>query len=158
MKVGKKTEAEYIEEKVKDKNKDEAGSGDLWKERWVADREERFEPKFIELFNKHIEERGIAVGKDYKDAAYKLVVWTTITESGFNIGIAKRPAGINVEYWLYDTSTYEVVAKAEMKKLRGTDGMGFDFDVAKRLEEGYAKGGKYFAKHLKKKVIKKDKK
>lgn len=41
MKVGKRSEAEYIAEKKEKYNKDEAGKGDNWEKSWVADRDSR---------------------------------------------------------------------------------------------------------------------
>lgn len=50
--VGKLTEQAYIDSKVTDYNKKEAGTGDKWLASWKADPTNRFQPKFEELFNK----------------------------------------------------------------------------------------------------------
>ena len=155
--VGKKSENDYVTEKVEEKNKEEAGTGDVWLERWVDDRDERFEPKFIELFNKQVKEKGLEITRRSETAKYKLLVWTTKMEPGFNVGIVRRNAHINVEYWLYDIATEEILAKAKMEKIQGQGGMGLDFEVARRMEESYAKGGKSFGKFLRKKVLKENK-
>ena len=62
MGVGKfDKEEDYINQKVEDYNKKEAGRGDKWKESWIGDREERFEPKFEELINKNLEKSNVKV-------------------------------------------------------------------------------------------------
>ena len=76
--------------------KKEAGTGDSWAIKWVEDREARFEPKFEELFNKHLEDDGVKLGR-YPEAQYTLILKTTHTEPGFNVGVMRRPAHINVE-------------------------------------------------------------
>jgi len=156
MTVGKYSEEKYVDKKVKEKNKDEAGEGDTWHGKWVADRSERFEPKFEELINKFLDGK-IKAGsdEDYADAKYTLIVKTTHTEPGWNVGVSRRPAHINVEYWIVETANRETVkAKARMEKIPGQDAMGFDFDTGLRLQEAYAKAGKELGKFLTKKVLK----
>jgi len=57
MTVGKKSEGDYLKEKVEDMNKKEAGKGDAWLKNWTADRTNIYEPKFEELFNKSADEK-----------------------------------------------------------------------------------------------------
>src|ERR1700743_789912 len=57
MGVGKfATEEEYLSKKKDDYNKKESGKGDEWAKSWVADRKNRFEPQFKELFAKYDED------------------------------------------------------------------------------------------------------
>lgn len=145
-------EQDYIDKKVKEMNKDEAGTGDSWAKKWVADRNERFEPKFEELINEYLEGKIKVSNKDA--APYTLVLKTTHTEPGFNVGIMRRPAHINVEAWFVDTKDQsKVSAKARMKKVPGQDAWGFDFDTGYRLQESYAKCGKEIGKYIIKKVL-----
>lgn len=154
MSVGKfEKEEDYINEKVQEKNEDEAGTGDEWKRKWMDDREARFEPKFEELMNEYLQDEGMMVGR-YPEAKYTLVVHTTFTEPGFNVGVMRRPAYINVEIHLVETANMDKnLATAKVEKVPGRDAMGFDFDTGYRLQESYAKLGKTFAKYLTKKVF-----
>ncbi len=156
MTVGKYSEKKYVDKKIKEKNKDEAGEGDVWHEKWIADRSERFEPKFEELINKGLDGK-IKAGsdEDFADAKYTLIVKTTHTEPGWNVGVSRKPAHINMEYWVVETANKETVkAKARMEKIPGQGAMGYDFDAGFRLQESYAKAGKSLAKYLNKKVLK----
>ncbi|NUQ24447.1 MAG: hypothetical protein HUU34_10890 [Saprospiraceae bacterium] len=145
-------EQDYIDKKVKEMNDDEAGKGDSWAKKWVADRNERFEPKFEELINEYLEGKIKVSNKDA--AAYTLVLKTTHTEPGFNVGVWRRPAHINVEAWFVDTKdNSKVAAKAKMEKVPGQDAWGFDFDTGYRLQESYAKCGKEIGKYIMKKVL-----
>ncbi len=57
------TEQEYLDKKSAEYNAKEAGKGDAWKKAWVEDRKYRYEPKFEELFNKGMEDKGITAVK-----------------------------------------------------------------------------------------------
>lgn len=152
MEVGKNlTEEEYIERKVKEYNEKEAGTGDKWRESWVRDREARFEPKFIELFNKYTEKIDLEGTKE-SASNYTLIVHTYYTEPGFNVGVMRRPAFIHVKYTIVKTGTNDIVAQYDQQKIPGADAMGYDFDTGTRIAESYAKAGKEFGKLLSKEL------
>lgn len=152
MTIGRKGTAEkdYLAEKTKAYNDKEAGKGDSWAQKWVSDRQERFEPKFRELFTK---ESGMNPAD--ANATYTLIFKTTKTEPGFNIGITKQPAYIDGELWIVETQNKDkVVAKLTIVNVPGSQFGGFDFETGARLQECYAKAGKelgyYIAKNSKK--------
>jgi hypothetical protein len=153
MSVGKfDKEEDYLNEKVTEKNKDEAGSGDTWKQKWIDDREFRFEPKFFELFNEYGKNIDV-MANDKGDGKYTLIINTYHTEPGFNVGVMRRPAHIHADLWLVETTNQEkVLGKMRMEKVPGRDAWGFDFDSGYRLQESYAVVGKILAKYLDKKV------
>ena len=147
-------EADYLAEKVAEKNEDEAGAGDAWKAKWLADRTERFEPKFFELFNAYKKKTGLEAN-DYGNAKYTLVFNTTHTEAGWNVGVMRKSAHINAELTLVETANPDkVLGQAIMEKVPGRDAFGYDFDSGYRLQEAYALTAKVFAKYLEKKVMK----
>lgn len=151
MGVGKfKTEEEYVNKKVEEYNADEAGRGDKWKESWIGSRERVYHPKFEELFNKYAEKAGVSGARNQADAKYTLIVKTTFTEPGFNIGITSKPASVNFEYSFVETATKKVVAKFVQEKVPGAQAMGMDFDTSTRISESYAKAGKMFGGYISK--------
>jgi hypothetical protein len=139
MTVGKeKSETEYVTKKKAELNQKEAGRGDKWSEAWVADRKDRFEPQFRELFAKH---SLMTTAGD--NPTYKLIFKTTRTEPGWNIGISRVPAFIDAEVIIVETANPDkVIAKLTVKNSPGRDAWGFDFDTGTRLQESYAKAGK----------------
>ncbi len=153
MKVGRGTEDEYITKKVADYNKDKPGRGDEWKKNWVAARQMFYQPKFEELLNKRLEEKGVQVG-NYPNAAYTLVVRTIFTEPGYNIGISKMPAYTNIDAAFVKTGTQTEEAVIAITKSPGAAAMGFDYDVASRVAESYAKAGKSLGAFLVKRAYK----
>lgn len=154
MGVGKyDREEEYVRDKKEDYNEKEAGKGDEWEKKWKADRQERFEPRFEELINKHLEKQSISVGK-HPEAEYTLILKTVYTEPGFNVGVMRKPAFVNmVAVFVKTNAPQEEIAVIKIDKAPGRDAMGFDFDTGYRIQEAYAKAGKelaqYMAKNLK---------
>lgn len=145
MSVGKyDSEQDYIDEKVKEYNKKEAGRGDKWKESWVSSRERIYHVKFMELFNKGLAKPGISANEG-DDSPITLTVKTTFTEPGFNVGVTSRPAAINVLYTFTNTESGSVLGVFEQKGIPGAQAMGFDFDTSTRISEAYAKSGKMLA-------------
>lgn len=154
VKVGGIDEADYLKQRVEEKNKKEAGTGDKFKESWLNDRPKRFEPKFEELFNKGISS-GVKASKDNSKAQYTINIRTDYVEPGYNVGISRRPAFINITYNIVETSNpSNVTAKIVMVNILGQDVMGFDYDAGFRLSEAYAKAGKELAKFLNKNAYK----
>ena len=148
MGVGKfDKEEDYINEKVEDYNKKEAGRGDKWKESWIADREERFEPKFEELINKNLEKSNVKIG-EFPDATYTMLVKTTYTEPGFNVGVVRKNAYTDYEVVFIENETQEEVATMTILKSPGLGAMGYDFDSGLRIQESYAKAGKELGQYL----------
>ena len=141
--VGKLSEEEYIAKKVTEKNEDEAGTGDLWKESWLNDRPGRYEPKFEELFAKYAP--GINFGKDVA-ADVTMGIHTSFIEPGYNVGISRRPAFINLEIDFIKEG--QVVVSMVIQKSPGQDAMGSDFDTGWRISEAYAKAGKALGRYL----------
>ena len=157
MAVGKyKTEEAYIEKKKKEYNDDEPGKGDKWEEEWHADKENTYQMKFEQLFNLVMlsEETGMEVGF-FPSSDYTLIVKTTFLEPGFNIGIQRKDASINVELMLVNTEEPEnIIVQVNMDKVPGRGAMGGDFDVEYRIGEAYAKCGKELAQYIYKKGLK----
>jgi hypothetical protein len=136
---------------VTEYNEKEKGKGDKWKEGWETAREKRYEPKFMELFKKN--NKGVVKVINDEDAQYTLIVKTTFTEPGFNIGVVRQNAYINVDYIVVETANPDkVVAHFSQSKVPGAQAMGYDFDAGSRIAESYAKAGKMFGKFMAKQM------
>ena len=148
MAVGKfENEADYVEKKREEYNAKEPGKGDSWAAIWEENREHRYEPKFIELFEKHIK-RAVS-----EDAEYTVVFHTIFTEPGFNVGVMRKPASIDADVLVVETANPDnVIARLTVKNAPGRDAWGVDFDVAARLSESYAIAGRELAKFVNKKA------
>lgn len=152
MQVGKLREADYIERKVAEYNEDEPGRGDTWRENWVNDRQARFEPKFMELFDKYMADDskngGFLLSTDNDATKYLFVANTYFTEPGFNIGIMRQNAAITLDINVIERETGNVIARVIVENASANSFSGFDFDTGFRIQECYAKAGREFAKFL----------
>jgi hypothetical protein len=145
-------EDDYVADKVADYNKSEAGKGDKWKVSWYDDRAKRFAPKFEELFNNYMKAKDLQCSSTASEAKYELIVHTIFIEPGFNIGITRKPAYINVEVKFLESGSGKELAVVSAEKCPGRDAFGYDFDTAYRIEEAYAKLGKALAGFILKKL------
>lgn len=147
IKVGKyDKEEDYVKDKTADYNKKEAGRGDSWARAWKDDREARYEPKFMELFN----DKGDIKAVHKKDAKYTLIFKTFFIEPGFNVGVWRKNASMNGEVWIVETANpSKALAKISVDKAQGRVFGGFDFDTGVRIAEAYADAGKALAKFMK---------
>lgn len=156
MAVGSyRNEVDYLKKKEDDykKDKKDAGKYEKFKTSWFNSRKERYEPKFEEMFNKTGAKIGL-IGKNYATTApITLKIETVFTELGYNIGISKMPAYIDLECTFLDKDGKEIV-RYFVKNAVGSSAMGFDYDAGSRLVESYAKAAKMLVKDVTKKLKK----
>jgi len=143
--VGKyKSEKEYIDAKTEEYNKKEPGKGDAWAKSWASDKKNRYEPKFIELFTAN---SGMMIKNDAK---YTIIIKLLSIEPGYNVGISRKNAEIDVEILIVETANRENKACViTVNNVPGGTAFGYDFDTGLRISEAYANAGKKLAKYLK---------
>lgn len=154
--VGKfKHEQEYIDKKKKDYNEDEAGKGDTWEENWHADKENVYEPKFVELFNIIMLSKGTGIeAGSFPDAEYTLILKTTFMEPGFNVGISSKDASINTEAYLVKTGDEaNHLVSITLTKVPGNGLFFGEYDSAQRIGQAYATAGEKLALYIAKKAF-----
>ncbi len=150
MGVGKfATEEEYLNKKKEDYNKKEPGRGEQWESSWKADRKNRFQPQFEELFSKH---SGITAG-DVPSAKYTLIFKTKYTEPGYNVYVSRKNAEIDGEAIIVETANpSNVIARMSVLNCPGRTFGGNDYDTGERIQEAYAVAGKGLGKFIKDKA------
>lgn len=150
MGVGKfETEQEYIDKKKADYNQKEPGKGDQWEKSWKADRKNRFEPQFKELFFKYTKINL----DDYPNEKYTFIFKTIYTEPGFNVYVTRKNAEIDGEVLIVETANPDkVIAKLSVQNCPGRTFGGNDYDTGERLEEAYAMAGKALGKYFEKEI------
>ncbi len=141
--VGKfSSEEEYVAKKEAD------GKADF-REKWETQKTTVFIPKFESLINEYTKEKGIEVGTKV-EGDLNMVVYVTHMEPGWNIGISRRDASINLEIEIFKKGETDPVVVYTMRNVPGYGAAGFDFDAGYRLGQCFAKAGKelgaFFAK------------
>lgn len=151
-KKDRKSEQEYIDESMAEREKAEMGAGEKWLEGWQTARENYYHPAFLELINKVVTKKEGTEFGDFPDAQYTLVFDVLMMEPGWNIGIMKQPAEMDGIAYFYETGNREApIAEVSITGAPGSQYGGYDFDVASRLKESFAISGKRLGAYLRKK-------
>lgn len=142
-------EKDYIKKKTDEYNAKDPGRGDIWAKNWIADRQNRYEPKFIDLYLIN-SKKTIS-----KEAKYTLIFKTKSIEPGYNIAggmIAfggRKNAEIDAELWIVETANRsKTIAVITIENAPGGTWGGYDYDTGTRIAESYAISGKKLAKHI----------
>lgn len=147
-----KSEEEFLEDKMSKRDEKDPESGENFRESWFADRENRYEPKFIESFNKRFDDGEVKVGKDI-GADYTMKIHTTMMYAGYNVGVVRKNSKIEVTVSVYKTNEpNNILFSGNYTKVEGQGAMGYDFDSGYRISEAYAKLGKEVAANIRKKA------
>lgn len=147
------SEEAFLEEKMQKRDEKEAGMGENFKENWFADRENRYEPKFIESFNKRFKNGDVSVGKDKANAQYIMKIHTTMMYPGYNVGVWRENSKIEATISVYEVANPNTVLfSGNYTKIEGNGAFGNDYNSGYRISEAYAKLAKEFAFYIKKKA------
>ena len=146
------TEEDFLKDKMDKRDEKEPGTGEKFKKSWYSDREARYEPKFIESFNKRFDDGQVKVGMNL-GSEYIMKVHTTLLYAGYNVGISRKNAKIDAVISVYkkDNPT-ELLYSVKYTKAEGGGAMGHDYDSGYRISECYAKLAKTWAKTILKKA------
>jgi len=156
MAVGKFESADdYVADRKADMNKKKPGSGDQWAESWTNDRSARFHPMFEKNLNGKISDFGVTAKEGATDAKYTLIIHTTFVEPGFNVGVTRKNAYINIEVVLVETAAKDKpLAVIDLPKLQSVNMMGYDYDTGSRIQSCYDRAGDELGKFLCKNAFK----
>ncbi|SCY58603.1 hypothetical protein [Flavobacterium caeni] len=142
-----KSEEEFLADKMK--KREEKGTGEDFRSSWFADRQNRYEPKFIESFNKRFK-GNVKADKNLASAKHTMTVKTTYINPGFNVGVVRNDAKINVTITVTETANpSNVLLSVNYDRVHGEGAMGYDFNSGYRISEAYAKVAKELASDIK---------
>ncbi len=148
--VGKfSDEKDYIKKKTDEYNAKTPGRGDIWAKDWIADRQNKYEPKFPDLYM-ITSKKTIS-----KDAKYTLIFKTKSIEPGYNVAggmVAfggRKNAEIDAEVWIVETANRSnKIAVITVDNAPGGTWGGYDYETGGRISESYAKAAKSLAKYI----------
>ncbi|MEI6122990.1 MAG: hypothetical protein WCQ95_05110 [Bacteroidota bacterium] len=151
MMVGELAEDAYITQKTREQNKMKSGSGDSWATKWVSDRATRYEPQFLDWFNKSIKKLGLQATSVTGEATtkYTLTVRTIKMEPGVYVGVSTfghdmgQDTYINIIADLVETANpSNLVASIAVMKCIGQATSFANYDAGLRLTNAYLNAGK----------------
>lgn len=142
----------FLKDKMDKREEKKAGDGERFKESWFNDRPERFHPKFIESFNKRFDDAQVMAQEE--EAAHTMKIHTTKMYPGYNVGIVRHNAEIDVTITVYETGNgSNVLFSGSYKDVQGNGAFGNDYNSGYRISECYAKLAKTLAKDIKKRAL-----
>ncbi|WP_104734917.1 hypothetical protein [Hanstruepera ponticola] len=142
------SEEEFLKDKMAKRDEKEPGTGKKFKESWFSDREEYYEPRFIETFNDRYKDGAVKVEKD-SGAEYTMKVHTTMIYPGYNIGLVRHNSKLEVTLSVYKTGEPEnVIFSADYTKIEGQGNGGYDFNSGQRIADAYIIFARALTKHM----------
>jgi hypothetical protein len=145
---GFETEEAFLKDKM-DKRKNKEGASERFKKEWYEDRENKYEPKFIEYINKRFEKGEIKAGKNLA-AKYTMDVKTTWIYPGYNLVELAEPAKISAIITIKETDNpSKIVVALEYNKTIGLEQGQFDFDQGYRIAGAYERLAKNLVMQMK---------
>lgn len=142
-----KTEEDFLADKMK--KREEKGKDEAFKESWFNDRQKRYEPKFIESFNKRFDGK-VKADKNLTSAKYTMNVKTVWIHPGYNIGISRSNSKVSAIITVTETANpSNVLLSVSYDKAEGAGAFGMDYDSGYRISESYAKLAKELAADIK---------
>jgi len=144
---GYDTEEAYLQDKMK--KREDKGTDEVFKAAWYADRESKYEPKFIEYFNKKFEKGEIKAAKN-PEAKYTMNIKTLWIYPGYSVVAAAEPAKITAIVTISETANpSNILVSIEFDKSIGIEQGQFDFDQGYRIAGAYEKLAKNLSMQLK---------
>lgn len=140
-------EADYIKKRTQDENAKDPPNGDHWAAEWEEQKKSYFGEKFT-----------LGLTKTYdikmeKSAKYTLIVNTKALEPGYQVGISKRNAGVDLSITLIETGKPEKkLAVLYVERKAETMWRGAAFDAKSRIGDAYFVDGQAVGKFFKKNI------
>lgn len=146
-----KSEEAFLEMHARKKDKKKLGTGDTFKKLWFANREKLFEPKFIQEFNFfNLKEKQVTVARNVSDAAYTMVVKTSLIDPGNSNFFFKKDARLEVTIYIYKSdSPNQILYATEIVDVHSRGANKNDYD---RIMSAFAELGRGLSKHLSRKT------
>lgn len=143
------SEEEFLKDKIAKREEKEPGTGEKFKKSWFSDREEFYEPRFIETFNDRYKDGKVKVGKDLSGAEYTMKLHTTMIYPGYNIGIVRHNSKIETTVSVYKNDSPDtVIFSVDYTKIEGQGNGGYDFNSGQRIADAYIIFARAFTKHI----------
>lgn len=148
------SEEAFLADKMSKRDEKEAGTGEKFKESWFSDRENFYEPRFIETFNDRYKDNLVKVDKNLNSAEYTMKIHTTFMYPGYNVGVVRHDSKIEVTLSVYKNDSPEkILFSADYTKINGEGNGGFDYNSGQRIADAYI----IFARKLVKDMYKNNK-
>lgn len=144
------TEEDFLKEKIDRREEKQIGSGEKFKEKWFADRENHYEPYFIDNFNAYfVMKRKILISKNNTEAKYTIKIITNEIYPGYFVGVFEQKSKLRTTIEIYKTNSPENILFKSKQLYTSAN----DFNSAFRIAKSYALAGRKLADYLRRKTL-----
>lgn len=144
---GFETEEAYLAEKMEKREKYERS--EAFRKNWYEDRAYKYEPKFMDSFNKRFEKGEIKAGVN-RAAKFTMHIKTTHIYPGYAVVAGASPAKVSAIVTVFETmKPSNVLVSLEFKNTIGLEQGTFAFDQGFRIAGAYEKLAKNIVMQLK---------
>jgi len=143
------SEEAFLEDKIAKREEKEPGTGEKFRESWFSDRENYYEPRFIETFNDRYKDGLVKVDRDLGNAEYTMKVHTTFIYPGYNVGVVRKNSKLEVTLSVYkNDSPDDIIFEVDYTKIEGAGNGGYDFNSGQRIADAYIIFARALTKHM----------
>jgi hypothetical protein len=143
------SEEAFLKDKMQLREERKEGDGERFKKSWFADRQDKYEPQFVNFFNNYHEDFNVKVFKQNDNAKYVIKIKTTFIYPGYNVGVWREDSKLRVRVTIYPIENpNNILFSANIKGIRGGGAKGFDFNSGDRIAYSYALLANYIAKKI----------
>jgi len=143
------SEEAFLEDKIAKREEKEPGTGEKFRESWFSDRENYYEPRFIETFNDRYKDGLVKVDRDLGNAEYTMKVHTTFIYPGYNVGVVRKNSKLEVTLSVYkNDNPDDVIFEVDYTKIEGAGNGGYDFNSGQRIADAYIIFARALTKHM----------
>lgn len=144
------SEEDFLVDKMSKREEKEVGAGEVFKNSWFNDRENKYQPEFIDSFNKDAKKKGITVSEN-SGAKYIINIQTLIIYPGYNVGVSSSRSAIKVELSIYDKHNPDVLL---IKVLYGKSSGDTAYNAGDRIADCYDTLAALLYSDIKKRALK----
>jgi len=148
------TEEDFLKDKMekREKLKPNTGAGERFRKSWFADREELFEPYFINYFNGYfVMKKKIVAYKNNTESKYTMLIKTDEIYAGYNVGVFSESAKSKTVITIYETKNPKNIL-FKSKQIAIKNGRS-SFNSGVRIANTYGILGESMARFLRKKAF-----
>ncbi len=143
------SEEDFLKDKMDKRDEKEPGSGEDFKKSWFSDREEFYEPRFIETFNDRYKDNLVKVDRDLASAEYTMKIHTTFIYPGYNVGVVRKNSKLEITLSVFKNDSPEnIIFSVDYTKIEGQGNGGYDFNSGQRIADGYIIFARALTKHM----------
>ncbi|WP_055443951.1 hypothetical protein [Lacinutrix himadriensis] len=143
------SEEAFLKDKMQLREERKEGDGERFKKSWFADRQDKYEPQFIDFFNSYHEDFNVKVSNKREDANYVMHIQTTFIYPGYNVGVWREDSKLRVTVTIYSIKNpNNILFSANIKGIKGGGAKGFDYNSGDRIAYSYALLANYIAKKI----------